>query len=116
MQLLHTLLTVAYFSKVRILQFFPHKLTFSTAFLILFLLPISVRFRYLDHLVASRMAPSMCPDLCNEIGELVLSNSVTYFRIFLLQNLGFMLSAYLIKCCIRLTCLTNGYAEYVHCF
>jgi len=37
MQLLHTLLTVAYFSKVRILQFFPHKLTFSTAFLILFL-------------------------------------------------------------------------------
>ena len=46
--------------------FFPHKLAFSTAILILFvfLLPISVRFRYLDHLLANRMAPSMCPDRC----------------------------------------------------
>jgi len=42
--------------------FFPHKLASSTAILILsvFLLPIS--FLYLDHLVANRMAPSMCPD------------------------------------------------------
>ena len=29
-----------------------------------FLLPISVRFRYHDHLVANRMASSMCPDPC----------------------------------------------------
>ena len=57
----------AYFSKVRISHiFFPHKLAFSTAVLILFLflLPISIRFRYLDHLVANRMALSMCPDPC----------------------------------------------------
>jgi len=29
-----------------------------------FLLPISIRFRYLDRLIANRMAPSMCPDPC----------------------------------------------------
>jgi len=46
----------AYFSKVRI----SHKVAFSTALLTLFvfLLPISIRLRYLDHLVANRMAPS----------------------------------------------------------
>jgi len=46
--------------------FFPHKLAFLTAILIFYmsLLPISSRFRYLDHLVANRMAPSMCPDPC----------------------------------------------------
>jgi len=44
--------------------FLPHKLAFLTAILILFvfLLLISIRFRYPDHLVAKKMAPSMCPD------------------------------------------------------
>ena len=59
-----------YFAHCRIFQqcayriSFPHKLASSTAILILFviLLPISNRFRYLDHLVANSMAPSMCPD------------------------------------------------------
>ena len=52
----------AYFSKVRI----SHKVAFSTAILTLFvfLLPISIRLRYLDHLVANRMAPSIYPDRC----------------------------------------------------
>ena len=56
----------AYFSKVRISNIFPHKMAFSTAILIffVFLLPLSIRFRYLDHLVANRMAPSMW----NEMG------------------------------------------------
>jgi len=47
-----------------IAYFFQHKMAFSTAILILFvfLLPNSIRFRYLDHLVANRMAPSMCLD------------------------------------------------------
>jgi len=46
--------------------FFLHKLAFLTAILILFLflLPIYIRFHYLDHLVANRMTPSMCPDPC----------------------------------------------------
>ena len=46
--------------------FFPHELAFSTAVLIflVFLLPISIRFRHLDHLIANRMAPSMCLDPC----------------------------------------------------
>jgi len=46
---------------VRISHIFPHKLAFSTAIfkiLFVFLLPISVRFRYLDQLLANRMAPS----------------------------------------------------------
>jgi len=38
----------------------------------------SVRFHYLDHLVASRMAPSMCPEHCGT--RLVSSNSVPSFR------------------------------------
>jgi len=56
----------AYFRKVRISHIFPHKLAFSTAILILFvfLLAISIRFRYRDNLVANRMAPSVCPDPC----------------------------------------------------
>jgi len=39
-----------------ITYFFPHRLAFSTAILILvvFLLPISITFRYLDHLVAKQ--------------------------------------------------------------
>jgi len=51
----------AFFSKVRISHIFSHKLTLSTAILILFvfLLPITIRFHYLDHQVANRMAPSM---------------------------------------------------------
>ena len=46
------------------IAFFPHKLAFSTAILILFvsILPVSIRFRYLNHLVANGMAPSMCPE------------------------------------------------------
>ena len=58
----------------RLLWFFLHisphiftcKLAFSMAVSILFvfLLPISVRFRYLEHLIANRMAPSMCLDPC----------------------------------------------------
>ena len=46
--------------------FFLHKLTFSTAVLILFvfLLPIYIRFHYLCHLIANRMTPSMCPGPC----------------------------------------------------
>ena len=48
------------------IAYFPLKLAFLTVILVLFvfLLPISIRFRYLDHLVANRMAPSVCPDPC----------------------------------------------------
>ena len=47
---------------------FPHKLAFSTAISVFFvlLLPISIRFCYPDHLVANRMAPSMCLDPCGK--------------------------------------------------
>ena len=46
--------------------FFPHKLALSTALLtlIVFLLPIFIRFRYLNRMVANRKAPSMCPEPC----------------------------------------------------
>ena len=69
MQLPHSSLSAAFFtdfSKVRTSHIFLHRLAFSTAILILsvFILPISIRFRYRDHLVANRMAPSMCPDPC----------------------------------------------------
>ena len=70
------------------LLFSPHKLAFSTTILIsfAFLLSISIiRFRYLDHMVANRMAPSMCLDPCawNEMGswfQAILYHLPAYFR------------------------------------
>jgi len=46
--------------------FFSTEIGISTAVLIffVFLLPISIRFRYLEHLAANRMALSMCLDPC----------------------------------------------------
>jgi len=45
-----------------IAYFFPHKLAFSTAIsiFVMFLLPISTTFRYLEQIFVNRMAPSMC--------------------------------------------------------
>jgi len=60
----------AYFVYCRIFRIFQRNAHiayfFPTAILILFvfLLPPSIRFRYLDHLVANRIAPSMCLDPC----------------------------------------------------
>ena len=69
MGLLHILLIAtffAYFSKVCVLHIFPHKLALWTTILILFvfLLPISIRFHCLNHLIGNRMAHSMCLDPC----------------------------------------------------
>jgi len=102
-------LFLAYFSKVRIFHIFPHKLALSTAILLLFvfLLPISIRFRYLDHLVANRMAPSMCPDPCGTRWgswfQAILCHISAYFhRIF-----GVYAVRIFFKCRIKLTCLTR---------
>ena len=50
----------------------------------MFLLPISIRFCYLDHLVANRMAPSMCPDPCGTRWgswfQAILYHISAYFR------------------------------------
>ena len=73
-------------ANAHIAYFFPHKLPFSTAILTLFvfLLPISIRFLYLDHLVAKRMAPSMCPDPCGTSWgswfQAILYHISAYFR------------------------------------
>ena len=67
MRLPHIAKFLGYFGKsARIAYFFPRKLAFSTAVLtfFVFLLPISIRFCYLKHLVANRMAPFMCLDPC----------------------------------------------------
>jgi len=61
---------------------FLHKLAFSTAILTLFvfILPISVRFRYLDCPVAKRMATPMCLEpLWNEIGIISFKQFCTYY-------------------------------------
>jgi len=49
-----------------IAYFFPTEIGILTAILIffVFLLPIFIRFRYLEHLAANRMALSMCLDPC----------------------------------------------------
>ena len=90
-----------------IAYFFPHKLAFLTAILtfFVFLLPISIRFHYLDHPVAIRMAPSMCLDPCGMrwgcwFQAIMYHISAAY--------LMFMSSAYFFKCRIKLTCLSSG--------
>jgi len=103
----------AFFSKVRILHIFPHKLAFTTAILILFvfLLPISIRFRYLDHLVANRMAPSVCPDPCGTrwVGwfHAIMHHISAYFgRIF-----GVYAVRIFFKCRVKLTCLKRNWTS-----
>jgi len=79
----HVAAFFAYLSKVRVSHIFPHKSAFSTAVLILFvfLFPISIRFRYLDHDCQqnAEMSGSMSGSMSN---ELVSSSLVPYFRIF----------------------------------
>jgi len=82
-------------------------LAFSTAILILFvfLLPISIRFRYLDHLIANRIAPSMCLDPCgtrwDSWFQAILYHICAYFcRIF-----GVYAVHIFLKCHIKPTCL-----------
>ena len=93
--------------------FFPHKLAFTTAFLILFvfLLPISIRFRYLDHLVANRMAPSVCPDPCGTRWvswfHAIMHHISAYFgRIF-----GVYAVRIFFKCRVKLTCLKRNWTS-----
>jgi len=103
----------AYFAYCRIfltfqqsvhIHIFPLKFAFLTAFLILFvfLLLISIRFRYLDHLIANRMAHSVCQDPCGTtwgscFQAILYHVSAAY--------LVFMRSAYFFQCCMKLTCL-----------
>ena len=108
MRLPHILLTAVFFAhigKVSVSHIFPHKLAFLAAILILFvfLLPISIRFCYLNHLVSNRMAPSTCPDLCG-------TRWGSWFQAILYHTSAaysaFMQSAYFFqKCRIKLTCL-----------
>ena len=85
--------------------FFPHKLVFSMAILILivFLLPISIRFRYLDHLVAHKMAPSRCLDPCGMSWGSCFKQFCTIF----LPHIWCLCSPHtFFKCRIKLSCLT----------
>jgi len=87
--------------------FFPHELAFSTAVLIflVFLLTISIRFRHLDHLIANRMAPSMCLDPCGTRCG-IWFQAILYHISASIWYLVFMRSAYFfLKCGIKLTCL-----------
>ena len=67
-------------------------MAFSTANLILFvfLLPISIRFHYIDHLVANRMAPSMCPDpsgtRCGSWFQAILCHMCAYFLLVFIRS------------------------------
>jgi len=82
--------------------FFPHKLAFSTAILVLFvsILPVSIRFRYLNHLVANGMAPSMCPEYSGPLwsvergGVVGFEQFCTIFPHISAAYLVFMRSAY----------------------
>ena len=85
LRLLHSSLTAAFLGKVHTSHIFPHKLAFLTAILIslVFLLLISIRFRYLNHLVANRIAPYKCSDPCGIIWgswfQAILYHISTYF-------------------------------------
>jgi len=91
-------------------RFFPHKQVFLTANfnIAVFLLPISIRFRYLDHLVASRMAPSVCPDpwgtRWGSWFQAILYHVSAYFR----HTFGVYGVRIFFKWHIKLTCLISA--------
>jgi len=97
---------------------FPHKLAFSISILILFvfLLPTSIRFCYLDHLVANRMVPSMCPDPCGtrsgSLFQAILYHISPYFR----RMFGVHAVCIFFKCHMKMTCLiwTGGIRGQCH--
>jgi len=110
MSVLREYAIAAYFAYCRIFRIFqrsahiayfpPHKLAFSTAILVLFvfILPISIRFRYLDHLVANRMAPSTCPDPCGtRWGSWFFKQFCIIFPHISTAYLVFMRSAYFLN-------------------
>jgi len=71
--------------------FLAHKLAFSTAILMLYSFSISIKFRYLSHLVANTMAPSMCLDPC---GVVRFKQLCTIFSHISASYLVFMSFAY----------------------
>ena len=74
--------------------FFAHKLAFSTAILMLYYFSISIKCRYLSHLVANRMAPSMCLDPC---GVVRFKQFCTIFSHISASYLVFMSFAYFLS-------------------
>ena len=82
----HVAAFFAYLSKVRVSHIFPHKLAFSTAVLILFvfLFPISIRFRYLDHDCQQNGTIHVSGPMCNELvsSSLFPHISAYFHRIF----------------------------------
>ena len=110
-QLMPLPLTVSCFSKIQIGFTFlvpahpgsPGQIPLNGCVCVCVLLVISIRFRYLDHLVANRMAPSMCLDPCG-------TRWGSWFQAILYHTsaayLVFMWSAYFLKCHIKLTWLS----------
>ena len=92
-------------------------MAFLTAILIffVFLLPISIRFHYLDHLVAIRMASSMCPDPCGTIWvcwfQAILCHILAAYLVFI-QSAFFFWK----KCRVELTCLINTFSKQMEIF
>jgi len=78
--------------------FFPHKLAFSTTILMLlvFLLPISIRFRYLVT-IANRMAPSTCPAPVERDGVVGFKQFCTILLHISAAHLVFSWSAYFLN-------------------
>ena len=75
-----------------------------------FLLPISIRFRYLERLVANRVAPSTCPDPVERDGVVGFKplSTIAYFR----RIFGiYAVHIFLLKCRIKKTCLTIEYTR-----
>jgi len=87
--------------------FFPHKLSFLVAILIffVFILPNSIRFRYLDHLVANRMAQSTCPDPCGTRWGSSFQAFLYHISAYICLMFGLYAVCTFFKCCIKLTCL-----------
>jgi len=90
------------FSKVRISHiFFRINWHFDDILILsVFLLPISIRFRYLERLVANRVAPSTCPDPVERDGVVGFKplSTIAYFR----RIFGiYAVHIFLLKCRIK---------------
>ena len=68
---------------------------------------ISIRFLYLDHLVANRMPTSMCPNPVERDGVVGFKQFCAIFQHISTVYVVFIRSAYFFfKCCMKPTCLS----------
>jgi len=91
--------------------FYPHKLAFSTEIL-MFLLPTSITFRYLGHLVANRMSRVRTP--VERDGVVGFKQFCTIFPHIFQPHIWCLCGRIFFKFRVKLTCLVNTHCAHTN--